>query len=111
MKRALAAAAALSFCLSTTAHAQDAETPTETTSPAGPTVGYYDEGGNWVPPSRGRAPDTDNCPQATWPPEPLSSTSTQTATFGSSAGAKPTNQAWVSFPVSNSAEPVFPATV
>ncbi len=72
MKRALAAATALSFCLSTTAHAQDAETPTETTSPAGPTVGYYDEGGNWVPPSRGRAPDTDNCPQATWPPEPVS---------------------------------------
>ncbi|WP_083327946.1 D-alanyl-D-alanine carboxypeptidase family protein [Corynebacterium sp. HMSC034A01] len=68
MKRALAAATALSFCFATAAHAQDAET----TSSAGPTVGYYDEGGNWVPPSRGRAPDTDNCPQATWPPEPVS---------------------------------------
>lgn len=79
MKRALAAATALSFCFSTAAHAQDAETPTETTSPAGPTVGYYDEGGNWVPPSRGRAPDTDNCPQATWPPEPVS-TSERAAT-------------------------------
>ena len=72
MKRALAAATALSFCFATAAHAQDAETPTEATSSAGPTVGYYDEGGNWVPPSRGRAPDTDNCPQATWPPEPVS---------------------------------------
>jgi len=72
MKRALAAATALSFCFATAAHAQDAETPTEATSSAGPTVGYYDEGGNWIPPSRGRAPDTDNCPQATWPPEPVS---------------------------------------
>ena len=72
MKRALTAATALSFCFATAAHAQDAETPTEATSSAGPTVGYYDEGGNWVPPSRGRAPDTDNCPQATWPPEPVS---------------------------------------
>lgn len=72
MKRALAAATALSFCFATAAHAQDAETPTEATSSAGPTAGYYDEGGNWVPPSRGRAPDTDNCPQATWPPEPVS---------------------------------------
>ena len=54
MKRALAAATALSFCFATAAHAQDAET----TSSAGPTVGYYDEGGNWIPPSRGRAPDT-----------------------------------------------------
>ncbi|OFT55591.1 D-alanyl-D-alanine carboxypeptidase [Corynebacterium sp. HMSC05H05] len=72
MKRALAAATALSFCFATAAHAQDTETPTEATSSAGPTVGYYDEGGNWVPPSRGRAPDTDNCPQATWPPEPVS---------------------------------------
>mgnify|MGYP001761639577 CR=1 FL=1 len=52
MKRALAAATALSFCFATAAHAQDAETPTEATSSAGPTVGYYDEGGNWVPPSR-----------------------------------------------------------
>ena len=79
MKRALAAATALSFCFATAAHAQDAETPTEATSSAGPTVGYYDEGGNWVPPSRGRAPDTDNCPQATWPPEPVS-TSERAAT-------------------------------
>lgn len=72
MKRAATAAAALSVCLSTTAFAQDAEPPTAPTSPAGPTVGYYDDGGNWIPPSRGRAPNTDHCPQATWPPEPVS---------------------------------------
>ena len=72
MKRAAAATACLSLCLSTSAFAQDAVTPTETTSPAGPTVGYYDDGGNWIPPSRNRAPDTDTCPHATWPPEPVS---------------------------------------
>ena len=72
MKRAVAAAAALSFCVSTPAFAQDSETPAITPSEAGPTVGYYDDGGNWIPPSRGRAPETDHCPQATWPPEPVS---------------------------------------
>lgn len=72
MKRAAAAAAALSFCVSTPAFAQDTETPATTPSEAGPTVGYYDDGGNWIPPSRGRAPETDHCPQATWPPEPVS---------------------------------------
>ena len=72
MKRAVAAAAALSFCVSTPAFAQDTETPATTPSEAGPTVGYYDDGGNWIPPSRGRAPETDHCPQATWPPEPVS---------------------------------------
>ena len=72
MKRAVAAAAALSFCVSTPAFAQDSETPATTPSEAGPTVGYYDDGGNWIPPSRGRAPETDHCPQATWPPEPVS---------------------------------------
>ena len=72
MKRAVAAAAALSFCLSTPAFAQDTETPATTPSDARPTVGYYDDGGNWIPPSRGRAPETDHCPQATWPPEPVS---------------------------------------
>ena len=46
-------------------------------------------------------------------PEPYdkaSSTSTVTTNFGSSAGANPVNHACVSFPVSNSADPVFPAT-
>lgn len=71
MKRAGAAAAALSFCVLTPAFAQDTETPATTPSEAGPTVGYYDDG-NWIPPSRGRAPETDHCPQATWPPEPVS---------------------------------------
>lgn len=72
MKRAFAAAAALSLCLSTPAFAQDADILETTTPPAEPAAGYYDDGGNWIPPSRDRAPDTDHCPQATWPPEPVS---------------------------------------
>ena len=52
----------------------------------------------------------ENTGAATCPPEPASSTSTVTVSFGSSAGAKPVNHACVSLPVSNSAEPVFPAT-
>ena len=44
-------------------------------------------------------------------PEPASSAITLIAIFGFSAGAYPTNQECVSFPVSNSAEPVFPAAV
>lgn len=71
MKRTALAAIGLSVCMAAPALAQDAETPTETTT-GGPTVGYYDDAGEWIPPSRGRAPDTDNCPQATWPPEPVS---------------------------------------
>lgn len=37
-----------------------------------PTTGFYDVNGEWVPPIREKAPNTDNCPQATWPPEPVS---------------------------------------
>ena len=46
-----------------------------------------------------------------FPPLPPSSTRTVTTSRGDSAGAKPVNQAWVSFPVSNSADPVLAATV
>ena len=75
MKRAWiavpAACVSLSMCLPTSA--QEAETPTDTpTEAAAPTTGYFDDAGNWVPPARDAAPDTDNCPQATWPPEPVS---------------------------------------
>lgn len=79
MKRAGIAAAVASIsvgvCVTTVAQAQDAEetaTTTTTQTSAAPTTGYYDDAGSWVPPSRGRAPDTDACPQATWPPEPVS---------------------------------------
>lgn len=60
------------FCFSTSS-AQEAVTAPETpeTSPP-PTIGYYDDFGEWIPPSRSTAPDTDNCPQKTWPPEPVS---------------------------------------
>jgi len=40
-----------------------------TSSP--PTTGYY-ENGQWIPPSRNRAPDTDNCARSLVPPEPVS---------------------------------------
>lgn len=40
-----------------------------TSSP--PTTGYYDNG-QWIPPSRNRAPDTDNCARSLVPPEPVS---------------------------------------
>ena len=51
---------------------------------------------------------SDTC---SFPPLPPSSTRTVTTSRGDSAGAKPVNQAWVSFPVSNSADPVLAATV
>ena len=75
MKRAWiavpAACVSLSMCVPT--NAQEADTPTDTqTEAAAPTTGYFDDAGNWVPPARDAAPDTDNCPQATWPPEPVS---------------------------------------
>ncbi len=57
------------------AMAQEASTPltvTEEPEAAVPTTGYYDMNGDWIPPFREKAPDTDNCPQATWPPEPVS---------------------------------------
>lgn len=49
-----------------------AETVPAETSPAGPTTGYYDAWGEWIPPSRATAPDTDACPHRLTPPEPVS---------------------------------------
>lgn len=76
IKRTLAAVpvACLSMGLCLTTNAQEAETPapTDATAPAVPTTGYYDDAGNWIPPMRDGAPNTDHCPQATWPPEPVS---------------------------------------
>ena len=84
IKRTLAAVpvVCLSMGLCLTANAQDAETPapTDAIEPAAPTTGYYDDTGNWVPPKRDKAPDTDNCPQATWPPEPVSTSERATST-------------------------------
>ncbi|MEH0146530.1 serine hydrolase [Corynebacterium sp. Q4381] len=58
MKRAAGAlmVASISLCLSPLAQATTATTTTT----------------EWLPPSREHAPDTDACPQATWPPEPVS---------------------------------------
>ena len=45
---------------------------------AGTVRGHY-EGENFVPESRESAPNTDACPQATWPPEPVSTSEAVTA--------------------------------
>ncbi|MCZ2116304.1 D-alanyl-D-alanine carboxypeptidase [Corynebacterium sp. MC-17D] len=37
-----------------------------------PRPGFYDDYGNWVPPVRLHAPDTNNCERSLWPPEPVS---------------------------------------
>ncbi|OEY13400.1 D-alanyl-D-alanine carboxypeptidase [Corynebacterium sp. BCW_4722] len=73
MKRAnvgvvVATVASISMCTSFSTAAQEATTPLDPV----PTTGFFDENGEWVPPFRDKAPDTDNCPQATWPPEPVS---------------------------------------
>ena len=79
----------LSMGLCLTANAQDAETPapSDAIEPATPTTGYYDDTGNWVPPKRDKAPDTDNCPQATWPPEPVSTSERATCLLYTSDAA------------------------
>lgn len=83
MKRAWiavpAACVSLSMCVPT--NAQEADTPTGTaTEAATPTTGYFDDAGSWVPPERYAAPDTDKCPQATRPPEPVSTSERASST-------------------------------
>ena len=67
----VAASISMSPCLPTLAQEPASDPPTAT-EPAGPTTGYYDETGNWIPPRRNQAPDTNHCPQETAPPEPVS---------------------------------------
>ena len=67
---AVGSSISMGFCLPT-ASGQETS-PTTPTTTAFPTIGYYDDAGNWIPPSRAKAPDTDSCPQKTWPPEPVS---------------------------------------
>lgn len=45
---------------------------TTTTTTVTPRPGFYDDYGNWVPPVRVHAPDTNNCERSLWPPEPVS---------------------------------------
>ncbi|WP_083584202.1 D-alanyl-D-alanine carboxypeptidase family protein [Corynebacterium sp. NML130628] len=53
-----------------------AEDTTATTTVT-PHPGFYDDYGNWVPPVRLHAPDTDNCERSLWPPEPVSTSETR----------------------------------
>ena len=45
---------------------------TTVTTTVTPRPGFYDDYGNWVPPVRLHAPDTNNCERSLWPPEPVS---------------------------------------
>lgn len=61
MKRAAMVLVVASISMCSSPLAQAAVTTTTTTSTT-----------EWLPPSREHAPNTDACPQATWPPEPVS---------------------------------------
>ncbi len=44
---------------------------TTVTTTVTPRPGFYDDYGNWVPPVRLHAPDTNNCERSLSPPEPV----------------------------------------
>ncbi|WP_288833306.1 D-alanyl-D-alanine carboxypeptidase family protein [uncultured Corynebacterium sp.] len=73
----LVLAASLALCLGAAPSAPvalaepGAPAPELTPAPAAPVRGHY-EGESLVPESRETAPQTDSCPRATWPPEPVS---------------------------------------
>lgn len=77
MKRVGLSLAVAVCCVSLGCLPTPAQTPT---TPTPSTTGYFDEAGNFVPPSREHAPDTDNCPYETAPREPVSTSERATTT-------------------------------
>nr|WP_233125498.1 D-alanyl-D-alanine carboxypeptidase family protein [Corynebacterium sp. NML 120412] len=71
-RRSVAAVAVASIAIAVPAAPNLAVAQETSTTALTPGPGHFDEFGNWVPPVRDRAPDTDSCPNAQRPSEAMS---------------------------------------
>ena len=69
---ALLVPAAPALAQDASAPAETAETVESTAWTPEPADGYYADNGEWIPPLRNEAPNTDNCPNAERPPKAVS---------------------------------------